>query len=948
MRLMYWKWSGSGLLSCSRVLGVAAGLVSTGVLAEPNITGLSGLIEMPDARVEQDGTFRFGQSWSSPYHSWWASLNVLPRVEAVFNFAKIYGVQGFADNPGYGDYKDKVLGGKFVLFTETDLTPAVAVGAMDVQGTQIFKSNFLTASKRFGNLDLTAGYGGKRIDGLFGGLRYRPEAWNGFGLVAEYNANNYKNDLFADVSGAAQRRKGTAYGVEYRWGWVAAQLAREPDAWAANAYITVPFDVKEWVPKSLEPEPYVKLVPRPTAAQWRADSSLRDQTVLALLGQDFRNVRLDYTPSDVLQAELTNSRISQPSRAIGRAARVLLAHAPLETREIRISYSVRDLPVSTYVFFDVPLLQRYFNGTASRSQLARHVSIELADPAVNRPERPEIDALMASLEDARAAVLSKGDQGDVTLLRAEDSKQNRFGLRPQLGTYLNDPSGAFHYDFNLLGSVDRNLGDRLFLKGAVQLTLAEDISNVQQPSNSQLPHVRSDVADYKSAGNFKLGRLLLNKFYHLDSGVYGRLSAGFYEEMYAGTGGQILYAPAHSAWAADLSVDALAQRDTRGWFGFRDYRTVTAIGTLHYRLAKGLTARARVGRFLARDEGVRLELARRFQSGVEFGVWYTVTNGNDITMPGSPSSPYHDKGVFLSLPFSPMLPYDSQMGSGFSISPWTRDVGQMVASPEDLYGMLENPLIRNLQDRGGMVGLGDIQDDYDLPSLGTSLFERPLWDITRHDTSEGFGLLGQSRFWKAAGAGLVATALSSSLDRKLDHQTTQHRLNERADFLRTTGNALPLVGLGISAMLTMHEGDRLSSTALAATQAGATAAILAQTLKYGVGRARPSSELGPGSFGNASSGTGGSSFPSRHTAVAWAVVTPYAEEYGMPWLYGLAALTNYARVTSREHWFSDTVAGGLMGYGLGQLFWQWRREDMMNKPSMMVSPNSVAVNVPWN
>ena len=47
----------------------------------------------------------------------------------------------------------------------------------------------------------------------------------------------------------------------------------------------------------------------------------------------------------------------------------------------------------------------------------------------------------------------------------------------------------------------------------------------------------------------------------------------------------------------------------------------------------------------------------------------------------------------------------------------------------------------------------------------------------------------------------------------------------------------------------------------------------------------------------------------------------FAEEYDAPWLYGLAAVTNLARVGSRNHWLSDTVAGSALGYAIGRVFW---------------------------
>ena len=121
--------------------------------------------------------------------------------------------------------------------------------------------------------------------------------------------------------------------------------------------------------------------------------------------------------------------------------------------------------------------------------------------------------------------------------------------------------------------------------------------------------------------------------------------------------------------------------------------------------------------------------------------------------------------------------------------------------------------------------------------------------------------------------------------------------------------------------------------------------LASEGLKYGVGRSRPdagkgSRELHPGAKEDRRH-----SFPSRHSAVMWAAVTPYAEELGMPALYALAAVTSAARVASREHWLSDTVGGGLLGYGLGHLAWQARRDSRRSKnaPAVAVGPGTVTL-----
>ena len=56
-------------------------------------------------------------------------------------------------------YKDKSFDAKFLLFKETNYLPAVAVGVRDMAGTGVFSSEYLVASKRYNNIDLTFGLG---------------------------------------------------------------------------------------------------------------------------------------------------------------------------------------------------------------------------------------------------------------------------------------------------------------------------------------------------------------------------------------------------------------------------------------------------------------------------------------------------------------------------------------------------------------------------------------------------------------------------------------------------------------------------------------------------------------------------------------------------------------------------------------------------------------------
>ena len=115
-----------------------------------------------------------------------------------------------------------------------------------------------------------------------------------------------------------------------------------------------------------------------------------------------------------------------------------------------------------------------------------------------------------------------------------------------------------------------------------------------------------------------------------------------------------------------------------------------------------------------------------------------------------------------------------------------------------------------------------------------------------------------------------------------------------------------------------------------------------------MGRARPETGLGPSEFDPGTSDDDYFSFPSRHAAVMWAAVTPYAKEFGAPWLYGVAGITTLARAASREHWLSDAVAGSLLGYWLGSIAWEARREARLGRDAPRIGVGVDSVTVAWD
>jgi Capsule assembly protein Wzi/PAP2 superfamily len=119
------------------------------------------------------------------------------------------------------------------------------------------------------------------------------------------------------------------------------------------------------------------------------------------------------------------------------------------------------------------------------------------------------------------------------------------------------------------------------------------------------------------------------------------------------------------------------------------------------------------------------------------------------------------------------------------------------------------------------------------------------------------------------------------------------------------------------------EGWRTNSpkqkeTAVLAGEAAVNSVIVGEALKYAFLRDRPYQGDGTGHFFR----SGGSSFYSVHSTVAWSIASIIAREYP-GWLtkglaYGGAASIGLARVAANQHFPSDVFVGAVAGYMIGR------------------------------
>jgi membrane-associated phospholipid phosphatase len=170
------------------------------------------------------------------------------------------------------------------------------------------------------------------------------------------------------------------------------------------------------------------------------------------------------------------------------------------------------------------------------------------------------------------------------------------------------------------------------------------------------------------------------------------------------------------------------------------------------------------------------------------------------------------------------------------------------------------------------------------------------------------------------GAGIAYAAL----DIPLQHAAVrnQSRVADRfADVGRGFGNGLYTVPTLVAVYLAgegFHD-SRMRRASLDAVESLAISGLFITAIKLTAGRARPYVGDGRGSWNGPSLSNTKYSFSSGHSAAAFSVATVFATEYGdvpgvAPASYALAALTGLSRIYNNQHWASDVIFGGALGY----------------------------------
>lgn len=350
----------------------------------------------------------------------------------------------------------------------------------------------------------------------------------------------------------------------------------------------------------------------------------------------------------------TSIRYRKQITAAGRAARILANNMPDAIEEFEI--------------------------------IMRAAGVDLFRVILNRSELERALTTLGSVDEiaATGAILPPAglSNGESAYKNLDLYPSFSWSLGPALKQHIGGGDVFYAYALGLRAGAEVRFLRGLTFSGSVLHHLTDTFDSITVTSSATLPHVRSDIREYLQATDTVLARSQFDYLFALSSEVYGRVSAGIFEEMFGGYGGEVLFRPFGSRFAASVDVNWVRQRSFLQRFDFIDYSVVTGHLNVYYDLPyRDLLLQAHVGQYLAGDKGVTFQVSREFDSGVRAGVFLTLT---DVPFAVFGEGSF-DKGFFVSVPFDLFSTRPTRRAGSFGFRPLTKDGGQRLSQSRSLY-----------------------------------------------------------------------------------------------------------------------------------------------------------------------------------------------------------------------------------------------------------------------
>lgn len=397
-----------------------------------------------------------------------------------------------------------------------------------------------------------------------------------------------------------------------------------------------------------------------TSGQWYNIPAVRDQIISSLrnLGKQqrlgFEAIELK---ANYVSIYYDNQRYTRDTQLIHRLLRVLTTLPP--SVEYFYLTSVIDGYPSTEVMLSRSAYERAVGQFSATDNLLDYVRIQPGGVAIP----------------------------DEAIRVGDDYPRFDWSFFPKPQALVFDPDRPFRISVTLTleGSVE--FQDGWSIESSVTAKLFNSFSDLK-PSDSVLPHVRSDGRFYDDQGEYGLQTLFVQKTGKLAPDIFYQVRAGYLEDMFGGVGGEIIWRPQGSNVSYGANLYYVKQRNFDRLFGFQDYGVVTGQASIYWQDAvwRGVNVNLHVGRYLAGDYGGTIEVTRKFDTGIEVGAFATFT---DVSFEDFGEGSF-DKGLIIRIPFGWIAPFNTKFEANSYLNSLKRDGGQRLYSVNPLWDDLRD------------------------------------------------------------------------------------------------------------------------------------------------------------------------------------------------------------------------------------------------------------------
>ena len=246
-------------------------------------------------------------------------------------------------------------------------------------------------------------------------------------------------------------------------------------------------------------------------------------------------------------------------------------------------------------------------------------------------------------------------------------------IKPEIRSHIGSPQKFYYGGLGITLNSEIQFNRNLVLSAKIGHSLLDNFDEKASQPSSNLPHVRTEIVDYLNGAETYLEKLKLDYIWSPKKNIYAKLSAGVFEQMYGGIGGEVLYKPFNSNLFIGYDFYKVRRREFDQRFDFKDYEVQTDhINIGYYHPNSNILIKSSYGNYLAGDTGFTLDLSRRTISGVSIGFFFSRTDVPfDLFGEGS-----FDKGFYFNIPNDIFSSTYSKLFTGFGLKTLTRDGGQ--------------------------------------------------------------------------------------------------------------------------------------------------------------------------------------------------------------------------------------------------------------------------------